>query len=137
MTIDEVLGEAKIEFPRVLSLADAENLLGYVAKNMPAEIRHNSSYNITLALVESEKVAKLAGSVQISGSIADVKNGRAYDGFNFNKCSGANTPGLSGMTFDMVPGWKISEYRPEVRKLWGDVRRLVRECFDRGYLTEV
>jgi hypothetical protein len=29
----------------------------------------------------------------------------------------------------MVPDWELSDYRPEIRKLWKDVRQIVDEYF--------
>ncbi|GBE20134.1 MAG TPA: hypothetical protein ENG87_04845 [Candidatus Pacearchaeota archaeon] len=52
----------------------------------------------------------------------------AFDSFEFTP-SKKDSSKLASIQFNMVPDWELDEYRPEVRKLWRNVREVVKQYF--------
>ncbi len=134
MSIDEIVEKTTIELPMPLSLKGAEKLLYYLAEEMPAnliyQILHRKS--IYRPFRESgRKILKQDGTIVISGSISNLEKPFAFDSFQLQASDeDRDTSKLSVIRFNLVPGWELSEYRPEVIELWGQVRKKVRQYFE-------
>ena len=61
----------------------------------------------------------------VEGNIHDLKT-HAFDCFSSQTCEWDYTR-ISALRFTLVPGWDENEYRPEIRQLWADVRRIAQE----------
>ena len=128
MSIDEVMQRNTIEFDPPLILEDVEELLVYVAKHLPAKISYDACYGSYInGYSRNNKGPRMQGG-SVKGTIRK-KDDATFDQFEFEL---ANKKPLSAgsMHFFTVPGWELNEYRPEVVKLWDDVRILVDKYFD-------
>ena len=134
MSIDEVVEKTRIELPRSLTLKEAEELIYYLAKELPANVNYQTSYykSVFHSFRESNKkiLKQEDGTVEINGSISNLEKPFAFDFFQFRASDKGDTSKLSVIAFHLVPGRELSEYRLEVRKLWDDVREKVGQYFE-------
>lgn len=131
MAIDDVLEKATIEFPRKLDLRNAENLLKSIAKDLHGNVRYTISEqkNIGYHIIESQDFQEKTINIQVNGSI-DTKN-FVLGPFKLRTAEN-NYSSFSGINFQITPGWDIEDYRPEVIKLWDDVRKVVTNYFKKN-----
>ena len=128
MILDKLLEESTIEFSRSLSLEETNELLDYITKILPAKIDTKTEVcSIKYYDKKSKSFQKKLGTVNISGTIRDDNNYN-FDSFT-TKNSHINTSKISGICFQIIPGYELEEHRLEVRQLWRDVRKQVDNYF--------
>ena len=133
MSIDEIVEKTTIELPMPLSLKGAEKLLYYLAEELPANVSYHISHHKSIYRPFREsgrKILKQDGTVEINANINNLEKPFAFDGFQFTSSGMEDTSKLSVIRFNLVPGWELPEYRPEVRELWDQVREKVRQYFE-------
>ena len=135
MSIDEIVEKTTIELPMSLSLKGAEKLLYYLAKELPANVSYQILHHKSIYRPFREsgrKILKQDGTIVISGSISNLEKPLAFDFFQLQASDKGrdDTSKLSVIKFNLVPGWELSEYRPEVIKLWDNVRVKVGQYFE-------
>lgn len=128
MTIDEIAEKSTITFPRSVDLKEAEGLLMYVAMTLPAHVHYNVHYFRSISSLDGESFGVQDGTLKIIASVHSLKNPMAFDTFHIDS-STEDPSRLELIGFQMVPGWELSDYRPEIRQLWGDTRRIVQGYF--------
>ena len=133
MSIEEIAEQTKIEFPRDLHLKEAESLLFYIAENLPANINYQTSSHKSISrCTPAGGVAIRQGTIGLTASINSLKNPGAFDSLRFHKEVGDSSR-FSHINFEMVPGWELSDYRPEVKQLWDDIRVITTEYFNQRH----
>lgn len=133
MSIEEIVEKTRIELPMPLSLKGAEKLLYYLAEELPANVSYQISHHKSIYRPFREsgrKILKQDGTIVISGSISNLEKPFAFDFFQFRASDKGDTSKLSVIRFNLVPDWELSDYRPEVIKLWDDVKEKVRQYFE-------
>ncbi len=126
MSIDEVIEKTTINFSRALTLSQAEKLMFYIAERLPGDVNYSCTYIRSVSASEpAGPTVRLNGTVNMAGTISS-KTLTAFDSFQCNPDQ-KNTSKFSAIVFYQVPGWDLYEYREEVRQLWDDVRKLVKE----------
>ncbi|MEK6879925.1 MAG: hypothetical protein AABY22_09975 [Nanoarchaeota archaeon] len=129
MTIEEVVKKSTIKFPKNMSLNQAESLIVYIAKKLPAIVNYTISQQITDGYyTDSKEFFRSKGTAKIRGARNQSTKPFTFDSFTF-KHSVRNNSTFSLMQFELTPDWELSEYRPEVRKLWDDIRKIINEYF--------
>jgi len=129
-SMEKIIERTTITFPKPQNLKRVEKLLRYIATNLPANISCNSSY-FTSFINSDEEIPKLLnqrGTIKITATIHSLRNPLAFDSLesqSFNR----NTSRISALAFQLVPGWDISDYKPENLKLWSEVRELTAKYF--------
>ncbi len=126
-SLDEVTEKTTIKFGKPLTQEGIEDLLLYIAKEMPANINYNASYHRSL-LRTGHGIRGQKGSVTVSAQIVGCKNPLAFDCFESILLEGDSSK-ISAIAFNRVPGWELHDYRQEVRALWGQVREVVGRYF--------
>ncbi len=130
MKLDKLVEASTIKFPRSLPLREAKELLDYLAINLPADINARVEYFENryghLGKEENEPVKRRRGTVTISGSIRTKDF--AFDGFVTQPAR--NTSRINAIQFQLIPGYELEEYRPDVRQLWEDVGTQVQNYFE-------
>ena len=129
MTIDEVISEAEIQFPISLSRSGAEELLRYIAVKLPGRVHYRTHYSRFIDPNDCSELQIEGRALKINGDISRVGSPMAFDTF-YIEPSEEDTSKLEIMNFPLVPGWELRQYRPEVRELWADTRRLVNAYFE-------
>ncbi len=129
MSIDEVLRKSRIALPEKINLREAEKLLRYIAKKLPAEIQYTLLCN-KLLYRDRNNFFKNSFSFtpEINGKINCLKDSRAFDVFQFKSLKEDGSK-LDIMQFQTVPEWELNEYRQEIKQLWDDTRKIVDEYF--------
>lgn len=138
MGIDEVIRRTTMELPQEIHIREVESILHRIAKDLPAIVNYCKQEYINLEYKRSRAVGcdnrvldkRLVehGTASIVGTISSKKNPAAFDSFETQ--SGMADPSMvASIRFCMVPGWGIGDYRPEVRQLWDDTRKIVDSYF--------
>ena len=128
MTIDELLQSATIEFREPLTLEETEELLDYIAENLPGDIHTKSDYYTQRHhYTDDKKLTRSRGTVSIGGSIKNLEK-LSFDSFSSIHDS-EDTSKTCAIRFQTIPEDELEEHRPEVRKLWSDVREQVNNYF--------
>ncbi len=132
MTIEEVLEKSKIALPKTINLREAEKLLRYIAKKLPAEIQYTLLCN-KLLYRDKNKYFKSSFSFtpEINGTIKSLKDSMAFDNFQFKSLKEDGSK-LEIIQFQTAPEWKLNEYRLEIKQLWDNTRKIVDEYFLRN-----
>jgi hypothetical protein len=128
---DEVAQRQTINFPVGLHLNEAEDLFEFIAEKLPANISYRPhpflAYRHDL---ESGKLYKDEGTLELGGSITRVREPFSADHFNcFRELSEEEFNKVNGMRFSPIPGYSINDYSPEVVKLWDDVKECAKAFF--------
>ena len=123
--LDERLEKAQIVFQERMSLKQAESLLIYIAKNLPAKIECTVSQGKRIGSGESI----VHYSPKISGRINHMCK-YVFDSFECLSY-GINYTDFTFLKFMTIPGY-YNEHRKEVRQLWDDVRKIVNQYFQKG-----
>ncbi|PIN89156.1 hypothetical protein COU57_06530 [Candidatus Pacearchaeota archaeon CG10_big_fil_rev_8_21_14_0_10_32_14] len=124
MTIDQIIEETTISFKEDLDLEIVEDLLKHVSETLPANISYHAGYFRNFRYEEIVGASMNNGTVDIVGRIAKTKEPYLFNCY---------TPQLYCdwvVDFSRVPEGDISDYRPEVRQLWKDVREIVEDYYD-------
>ena len=128
MTIDEVISEVEIQFPTLLSRGEAEELLRYIAVKLPGRVHYRTHYSRSIDPNDCSELQTEGRALKINGDISRVGSPMAFDTF-YIEPSEEDTSKLRMMKFQLVPGWELGEYRPEIKQLWEDTRGLVDAYF--------
>ena len=129
MSFEEIIDKTTIEFKRPIDLKETEDLLRYIAKNMPANI--NSTIKYFKAFIynnESKGILENKGTLEVIAGIHNFKT-HAFDALQ-SVPDNEDTFLISSVAFQRVPDWEIFDYRPEVQELWGQTRELVNKYFE-------
>jgi len=128
MAIDTLLAESTIKFQTPLTLEGTEELLDYVAENLPGNVSTNSNYYTQRHhYTDDGKLTRSRGTVSIGGMITNL-NKPSFDSFSSIHDS-EDTSKISAIRFQTIPGYELDEHRSEVRELWSDVRTLINNYF--------
>ena len=132
-SLDEITKESTIDFFIDINLSETKMILEYLAKNLPADIKYNLSYNNHIFYnPEHKQIGRdYKNGAKITGTITSFKKTSefAHDSFEFKKTE----EGLSrfnGIKFQTIPGYNLDEHRPEIRNLWKDVREIIDDYFE-------
>jgi len=123
MTLENVFERSTIALPRPLSLDTAENLLSYLAKNLPARINYTAS-RIMYAMPDG---SKQEGTASIGGMIARTEP-FAVDQFESIPYR-EDTSKIEAIRFPPIPGYDLSEHDAGTVQLWDDVRGLITKAY--------
>ena len=129
MTIEQLISEVEIQFQRPLSIEEAERLLGYVAKRLPGRVHYRAHYFRSIDPNDCSELQIEGSALKIDGDISRVGSPMAFDTFHMEPLE-EDTSKLEIMKFQLVPGWKLEEYKLEIKQLWEDTRRLVDAYFE-------
>jgi len=129
MSVDKLIEKTTIDFPVAIGRRDAENMLGYISSHLPGNVSGKVEYFINY-IYDTEKKSSLEdkGTLKLVATIKSLKETMAFGTF-ISKPWEKNTSWISGVEFQRVPDWELSESRPEVRELWKDVRKIVSRYF--------
>jgi hypothetical protein len=133
-SIEEILNRATITFPNPLSFANTEKLLHSISEGIQGEVYYSLDYPKSFVYNENEKKSKVDVKGVNIGKIVikDTKN-NAYEVANLTPSHNPLDEKFikySSMRFDIVPGWKLSDYKEKgILKLWDDVREIVSYYF--------
>ena len=129
-TIEEIIQETTIDFPKPIGLEECEEFFHYLATNLSVDITWNPEYSGSLIHDSNTKeLLKHKGALRLEGFIRSLKDSRVHDTFESKSCEEDNAY-ISGIEFKGGPEWEFSEYTPEVRELWGDVRGFTAKYFE-------
>lgn len=129
MTIDKLMEESRIKFPHSLSLEKTDELLDYVARNLPGMINSKTEVNEQrVNFGNDNKCHKIKGTVKITGLITDYNNYN-FDSF-ITERSIVNSSNIIGIQFDIIPGYSLEEHGERKLEFWRDVRRQVNNYFN-------
>jgi len=126
-SLDDMLEKSTIRFPEPLTINETRKLLGYIAKTLPANINYHTSQHFSI-YAENKRVADEPGTPSVTGTIRSLKETFAADSFS-SKPSDEDITRISSLRFSPMPGYELSEHRPEVVKLWKDVKTLAEAYF--------
>jgi len=130
MSIDEIARLTTIKLPEPLERKEAEELVKYIAKNLPADITYTlSAQSHIYHNPENKKFSNRQGPISISGNISSLNSAAAFEAFSTEYSFFDDVPKIISVNFMPVPGWKLHEYKPAARKLWRDVRAVVMDYF--------
>ena len=128
MPLDEVLEAATIKLPEPLDLKKAEELLHFIASEMPAEVRYDVQYHMGIYHSGRRKVSRDRGSFHISGTISSLGN-HAFEGFE-TLDSIPDHRKISAIRFSIIPGHDdLNYYPPATKALWESTRIFVSNYF--------
>ena len=119
MSLEDLFERSTIALPNPLDLKEAEGLLSYIAKNLPGRIAYTASYyrhSMSDGSVQD-------GSVKLGGMV--IKESTfAVDSFE-SIHDRNDTTKIAAIKFSPIPGYELSEHRPENIQLWDDVREMI------------
>ena len=130
--LEEVINELTIEFPKKISFSKTTELMEYIAKNLPAEISSNLSYNNQVLYdAENKKMSRYyEQGIKITGNITNYNKTSRFIHDTFEIMNEGRVNKFKGIQFQITPGWDLNQYRPEIRTLWKDVRKVVENYFE-------
>lgn len=128
-TLDEVTERSTVEFPKLINLREAEDLLKYIARNSKVDIHYNKSTNVRLLPAKHEDMMmRKAYCDNINGTIYSLERLMTNEDFVM-KPNSSDDYEFKDLKFFNTPGWELSEYRKEAVQLWDDVKRVALEYF--------
>jgi len=129
MSIDELLKKTTINFPRAINLEESEKLLEYISEKLPGNINYVITYYKSFFYDEmAGKAGNSTGTLNINANIKNSKEIMAFDNMGMLS-SNEDVSKLSSIEFSKTPGWSIADYRPEIQRLWDNVRNIVDAYF--------
>lgn len=132
MTLEEVTEElmekATINFPKEISLPEAEKLIKYIVKEFPANIKYDLSTHKSISYNFDKKIVKNCRTSEINCDINTFGKFRAFDSFKFTK-SGKYSSKFTNIEFQTIHGYGLSKYGPEIKQIWDEVRKVVDNYF--------
>ena len=129
MATQNLIQRATITFPIALSLRGTEDLLQFVARNLPADINWQTHYFGNIYHDGDRKLLRQYGTVSLSAMIRSLNNPMAFDSFE-SVHSRDDSSKIESLRAVLIPGYDlVSEYRVEAVKLWDDVRKQVSSYF--------
>jgi|SRR5208283_3983023 len=123
MAIDDVIKEATVKFQRPIGRVGSERLLEYLGENLPGDVTAEITYGLRFS---SQEKSREFGTLRVTGSIA-IHEPWIFDSFT-SKSWDKSESYISGIMFNIVPGWNLSEYGDK-RKLWSDIREIIGRYF--------
>ena len=128
--LKEVTSKSTIDFPENLSLEQSEDLLKYLAENLPADIDYQISQHKSKRHIEKE-VGTIEGTLEITGQIISRNNFLGCDSFTMaNSDLSSEYFKIGRLEFSRVSGGDLNEYGGEVKELWDSVRERVGDYFE-------
>lgn len=128
-TLNEVTEKSTVEFPKSISLKEAEDLLKYIAKNTKVDIHYNMSTNVQLLPAKHEDMMMQKSYCDnISGTLYSLEKLMTNEDFVMKPNSSDNYR-FKDLKFFNTPGWELSDYRKEAVQLWDDVRKVSLDYF--------
>ena len=127
-SVDEVLTRTKIPFREPLSLEQTEQLMDYIARNLPANVNYHAGYFKKIYPWSDGRISSDLGTVDLEGMIRSKRELMGFDSFRSEH--GRNTSQIVAIQFITIPEYELYEYRPEVVRLWNDVGAMVSKFFD-------
>ncbi len=122
MALETVLERSTIALPKPLNLKQAEDLLSYLAKNLPGRIKYKAHYYRDIEPGDSPLQDESIGMIATIAS-----DNPLLDTGSFESIVCADDPTkIAAIRFSPIPGYDLSEHRPEVVQLWDDVRKLIK-----------
>ena len=129
MDLEEIAKRLGIDFPKNLDLQQSEDLLEYIARELPADVIYGVSYGKSIVHTE-EGIETFDRGFKLTGQISSRDNFGKSDSFSIlNPDYTSEHFEVGRLEFSMVPGWDINDYRKEVLELWDGVRELVERYF--------
>ena len=130
MDMEDIEKKQTIEFPRAIGREDAEDLLKYIAKEIPANVSSTIKFNKSFIYnPKKEEIVERKGALEVSISINSLKGFKGHDTFVSNDCVN-NSGSITSISATMMPSWTLIDYGPKRRELWKDVREVVDEYFE-------
>lgn len=128
--MQDLIDRITIEFPGPLTLEQAEDLLEYIARELPANINYDpSQFRNFFHNPQTGKLEKQEGTARIVGSIINLKSAMGFNHFltiPSERFCGA----IEGLRFSLIPDFDLKDYEEEVVHLWDSVREHVHGYFD-------
>ncbi|GEM_PF-3399407 len=139
MSLEDVLAKSEIIFPRSLELDDMKELLehynteGRLAVFYQLTSKYDLGYPLLPIGVENPLDLREESVSSLNGRITDPNSPFAYDSFETEILTlddEDSTRVFKKLKFGLIPGYELSEYRPEVIALWDKTRILTSEYFE-------
>lgn len=144
MSLDELTEKSTIEFEEYLTLEQTDELLKYLARELPAHINYTTEETKNLYLCHGEKEIKsettkikLTGTIspEIIKSVVNVPNYliETYSLSSVFTCESdyfQEEEKIKTLKFDLIPGKDLEEYDKEELKFWNAVREKVKKYFE-------
>ena len=119
-----------IEFPGELNPEQTESLLGYIAREVPANVHYNlARFGTFFHNPQDGTLSKENGTVKITGNIGTLGTPFACDAFD-SIHSEDNCGFIKGIRFAQIPDYELRDYSSEFVRLWRDVREKVYAFFE-------
>lgn len=130
MSVDELTKKTTIEFPRPIGREHAEKMLCYISSHLPGDVNGKVEYFINYRC-DSKKKDSLEekGTLTLFVNVNNSKKIPSFDTFVSSPWK-EDSSLISKIEFQKIPGFELSEYRPEVIELWDDVRKVVNKYFE-------
>ena len=129
MNIEKIRKEQTIDFLRAVNRKGAEDLLKYIARELPAHVRSTIKYDRTyLHDVGNGSINEIKGSLEVTVKIEDFRAGGGSDIFKSQPWL-TNPEYIISIAAPIVFDKELSEYSPEQRKLWKDVKEVADRYF--------
>jgi len=136
MSLKEILEKTTIEFPRPIGREEAEKLLFYIAKNLPANVNTTIEYYMCYyPSADEDLIEKTKGTLKVSASVDCVRPIGLFDSFQSETWK-EDMSYISSIAFQRDLGKELSDYEPEKIKLWDDVREVVEKYFKESLRTK-
>ncbi len=132
MTLEDVLAKSEIIFPRFLNLDEMNGLLEYyntkgkIAVRYQLTMQHDLGIPLPPSKTEDPLDLRNFYLLTLSGRITSLQDHYALDSF---EVLGQHEQGIKGLRFQLIPGYELNEYRPEVVALWNKVKTLTEKYF--------
>lgn len=128
MSIDKLVEKTTIKFLKPLNLRNAEKLLLYISEHLPGTVNYHIEQHKSLSYnKEKKKSTKDNGTLTISTNISNSEKVMAFDFPQLIPWE-KDSSYVSSIQFPRLSD-NLMDYRPEVQRLWDDVRKIVENYF--------
>jgi hypothetical protein len=127
--MEDILKRTIITFPTSIGFVDTEKLLFHISEGIQGEVEYSVDCPKSFAYNEKEKKSKITLRDRALGGVFIRSNKSVTSEFVKLITSDTESTKYSAMRFDPIIGYSVSEHRPEVVKLWDDVRSVVEVYF--------
>jgi hypothetical protein len=127
--IEDILQRTTIVFPVPIDFIKAEELLFYISEGIHGKVNYSIDCPISLVYNEKKEKSKIILRSRALGGVFIRSNKSVTSEFAKLITSDTESSKYSAIRFDPIIGYTVSEHRPEVVKLWDDVRSVVEEYF--------
>ena len=129
LDMEDIIERTTITFPIPLDIARTEHLLLKISEGIQGEVKYRVERAKSFEYNEKEKKSKITLRDRALGGVFIRSNKSVTSEFVKLITSDTESTKYSAMRFDPIIGYSVSEHRPEVVKLWDDVRSVVEEYF--------